>query len=161
MDKVISTYETRLDLFKRMVLLVAFLFMLVPFGNSVIINHADGNVTEPTTTETQQTGGDLSNIGVTMGNDGSLTISGISDSDGTSTWNRIYVEYKEIIVGIAGIATLTFFVFFIINLLKLGGSGDNPNARRSAIIGLIFTFIGCAGCGSVTLFVALAWNALK
>lgn len=157
MDRVFSTYETKMEQAKKFVLMMVLTLLLIPLGTNMKTNYAD----ETTTEAGEDSAGSISDINVSMDGDGNLTIDGISDSDGQSTWNRIFSEYKEVIVGISGIATLTFFVFFIVNLLKLGGSGDNPNARRSAILGLIFTFIGCAGCGSVTLFVALSWNALR
>lgn len=153
----------KINLFKKFTLLMILSLILLPYANLFTVNKAtteNGASTEATTEATGDSGG-IDSIGVTMGEDGSISISGVSDSDSTSTWNRIFNEYKVVIIGISGIATLTFLVFFIINILKLGASGDNPNARKSATIALIVTFIACALCGSVTLFVGLAWNAFK
>ena len=155
MDRVFSTYESKIEQLKKFFLLFTLALSLIPISSHISINYAE-------TTESDGGGdGNVSDIEVSMGEDGTLTIDGISDEDGKSTWNRIFSEYKEIIVGVSGIATLTFIALFIYNFFKLGASGDNPNARKTAILALIFTFIGCAGCGSVTLFVALSWNALR
>ena len=79
----------------------------------------------------------------------------------TQAWNKIFTQYRGVIMGVSGIATLTMVVLFIINFMKLGASAGNPQAKHQATMGLLWTGIAAAGAGGVTIFVGVASNLLK
>ncbi len=85
----------------------------------------------------------------------------MDDKGKDGVWNRIFTEYKGIIVGITGIGTLTMVCLFIFNFMKLGQSAGNPQARSQALTGLLWTGIAAAGLGGVTLFVGFSTSLLK
>lgn len=69
-------------------------------------------------------------------------------------------KYRVIVAGISGIGTVSMILFFIIGFMRLGATGDNPEGRSKAIIGLICSGIGAAGLGAVTLITGLFMNAV-
>lgn len=84
------------------------------------------------------------------------------DQQGKSgVWNKIFSEYKGVIVGITGIGTLTMVCLFIFNFMKLGQSAGNPQQRSMALTGLLWTGLAAAGLGGVTLFVGFSSSLLK
>ena len=84
------------------------------------------------------------------------------DKDGQDgVWNKIFTQYKGVIVGITGIGTLTMVCLFIFNFMKLGQSAGNPQARSAALTGLLWTGLAAAGLGGVTIFVGFSTNLLK
>ena len=91
----------------------------------------------------------------------SVSTEGMSSADKTSAWNKVFKEYKGIIVGVSGICTLTFVVLFILNFIKLGQSAGNPQARSQALTALLWTGIAAAGCGGFTLFVGFSTNLFR
>lgn len=149
--------KKRMELFKKFTLMIALTMLLTSVFGNVRVAHA----TESGTTEVSTPTGGIGDLDISMDEDGTIKIGGIDDGDGKSSVLKIVMKYKEVAVALSLIGCITCFIFFIINLLKLAGSGDNPQARRSAIAGLICTFIGCAGLGSVTVLVAVSWNAFK
>ena len=104
---------------------------------------------------------DLNDVKIEMGDDGGLTIDGISDGDGASTWNTIFNKSKVFVMGFSGIGTIAFIGFFIKNFIALGANSNNPSGRSQALTGCLWTGIAAAACGSVTLLVGLFWNAFK
>ena len=110
--------------------------------------------------------GSINDIGASVGtganNEMTLEITGITDAgDQTSIWEKIFTEYRGVIVGVSGIAAITMIVFFIINFMKLGASAGNPQARTQALMGIIWTGLAAAGCGGVTIFVGFFYNMLS
>ena len=95
--------------------------------------------------------------------DGKLNYGGAygKDKKQSDVWNKIFVEYKGIIMGITGLGTLTMVALFIINFVKLGQAANNPNEKSRALSGLLWTGIAAAGLGGVTIFVGLAQGLLK
>jgi len=83
------------------------------------------------------------------------------DKKQSDVWNKIFVEYKGIIMGITGLGTLTMVALFIINFIKLGQAANNPSEKSRALSGLLWTGIAAAGLGGVTIFVGLAQGLLK
>lgn len=117
-----------------------------------------------TTTESEEDNDqnlDINNFHVEMDNNGNLTSNIDNQGDSTKTWNVIFNKYKIFAIGISGIGTITFVILLILNCMKLGANSDNPNGRRSAIAGVLWTAIAAAGCGSATVLTALFWNAFK
>ena len=144
----------------RLLLLMMLSLVLFPFVGLRSAKANSPESTKPTTTESG--GGDLSDIGVSLSEDGSsVSITGMTDGGGESTWNRIMAKYKTVILGVSGILTLTFIILFGKNIIKLAANSDNPQGRREAIQGCLWTFIAMALFGSLTVITGLAWNSLK
>lgn len=101
--------------------------------------------------------------GVVYNDGGTLTRgSAYMDEEGqTGVWNKIFTEYKGVIVGVTGIGTLTMVCLFIFNFMKLGQSAGNPQLRSAALTGLLWTGLAAAGLGGVTIFVGFSSNLLK
>lgn len=93
-------------------------------------------------------------------NNGSLNMGGLVNADKDKFFNTVLSEYKGIVVFISGIGTISMILFFILNFINLGKSQGNPQERQKAISGLIISGIASAGLGSVTMIVALFFNAL-
>lgn len=91
--------------------------------------------------------------------DSSATENGFKKStDEVGAINSILAEYRILISVGSGIATLTMVALFVVNLMKLGNSKGNPQARQKAITALIFTGISTALVGSITLATTLFYN---
>jgi len=144
-------------------MLVALLFAPFIIGGSTITSHAapTTEATESSTETSTVEGGSVGDINVSMDSNGNLTTTFDDASDSTTTWNTIFAKYKVIITGFSGILTLTFVILFLINIFRVGATADNPTDRRKALIGVLWTGLAAAGCGSVTMICALFWNALK
>lgn len=100
-------------------------------------------------------------IGPTSLVDGKVVMNEKYIKDKDKAWNDIYAKVRTFIAGFTGIAALTFTLFFIYYFVKLGSVADNPQARSEILKGVLWTGIAAAGTGSVTLFLALAYNAFK
>lgn len=91
--------------------------------------------------------------------DSSVTENGFKKStDEVGAINSILTEYRFLIAVGSGIATLTMVALFVVNLMKLGNSKGNPQARQKAITALIFTGLSTALVGSITLVTTLFYN---
>ena len=80
--------------------------------------------------------------------------------NGKNVWMELFSKYRELILGFSGVATLTMVLFFIVYFVKLGRTGDNPDARSSALSGLLWTGLATTGLGSITVLVAFFYNSL-
>lgn len=127
----------------------------VPGGNNVYFTDTEANTT------TASGSGDINEFSVSMDENGNISTSFDNDTNSTSTWATIYQKSKGFIVGFAGLGTIIFLFFFIKNILAVGAASGNPQRRSEALIGVLWTGIAAAGCGSVTVIAALFWNALK
>lgn len=164
MERYIDFSDTqRRSLIGRFLIFSVLLFMftcLVPIISPMNV-YATG-VTDSGGDENSGSGDDLSGLSISLDEDGgTLTVNGLDNKDGKGFWETIFAKYKVIILGISGIATLTFVILFIINFVKLGASGDNPQARRAQITACLWTGIATALCGSIMIVVGMFWNALK
>lgn len=123
------------------------------------------------TTGTQPKGGEwagsINDVKTSMGEDDdgdmTLNIAGITDvgAEGQqSVWEKIFTQYRGVIVGLSGIGAITMIVFFIINFMKLGASSGNPQQRTQALVGIIWCGLAAAGLGGVTIFVGFFYNML-
>lgn len=72
--------------------------------------------------------------------------------------NTLLGEYRLLITFGSGVVAITMIGIFIVNLIKLGNSRGNPQARSKAIAGLIFTGLATALAGSVTMITGLVYN---
>lgn len=91
---------------------------------------------------------EITENGVRYGGD--LSSSRTDDMD--QSWSTVMERYKGVVIGVAGVAALTFILIFIWQFTKFGTISGNPQARSQAMIALVLTGIGAAGCGSVTIF---------
>lgn len=66
---------------------------------------------------------------------------------------RIMNKLRDGLVLFSSLATITFAFIFIMNLTKLAAAGDNPMGRKSAISGLIISFICFALLGGITIII--------
>lgn len=73
--------------------------------------------------------------------------------------NDFFDRYKKLITIAAGFATLTMALLFIKNLVALGASSGNAQARREAITGLLITGFATSGLGALTFVLAFFYNA--
>lgn len=99
--------------------------------------------------------------GIQYNNDsdgGSLEVT-ISE-EGTD-FNGIMNRYKNIIMAFTGILTITCFGAMILQITKLAASGDNEQARRKAIMGILTTGIGVALLGSATIVIGFFYGAIS
>lgn len=97
------------------------------------------------------------NFDVNIGPNG-VNVTGQTDS--TSAWRTLLDKYKNVITIVSAIAAVTFVIFFIMNFLKLGASADNPQARSRALSGLLWTGLGAAGLGAVSIIMGIFYNVL-
>lgn len=81
-------------------------------------------------------------------------------SNSVGAINRILEEYRIWVVFGSGMTSFIMMGLFIINFMKLANSKGNPQARQKATSGLIFTGVGTALTGSVTLITQLFYNFL-
>ena len=130
----------------------------IPGGNSVYFT--DAEATSETTAADKSNDGSINDFTVSMKDD-KLDVSFGSTADNKDIWTTIFNKSKGFVVGFAGLGTIIFLFFFIKNILAVGAASGNPQRRSEALMGVLWTGIAAAGCGSVTLITALFWNALK
>lgn len=83
------------------------------------------------------------------------------DKDGVAQVNDMLDKGKFIAMAITGGAAIVAFIFMIIQITKLVGAGDNDQARRKAIGGILTSGIGLALLGSATMVIGFFWNVFK
>lgn len=108
-------------------------------------------------------GNDLDDLKVTIDKEGKLNFSGggMTYEDSGSAWGSFIAKYQGFIVGISGVGAVTMILFFIMQLLKLGGTAGNPQARSQVLTGLIWSGVAAAALGSVSVIVGFFYGALK
>lgn len=74
--------------------------------------------------------------------------------------NSILSEYQILVTFGSGIVSFMMIALFIINFMKLANTKGNPQERSKTVTALIFTGIGTALAGSVTLISQLFYNFL-
>lgn len=73
---------------------------------------------------------------------------------------NILGRYKNIVLAITGFLTVTMFAAMLFQFAKLGMAGDNEQARRKAIGGILTTGIATALLGGATIVIGFFYNAL-
>ena len=96
---------------------------------------------------------------INISSDGKVSFSG--ESAGEETPQKMLDRGKEIVKIILSAASLVSLAFLIIFISKFAGSGDNDNARRSAIKGMLTCGIATALLGSVTIIYSFAYGAFS
>lgn len=97
--------------------------------------------------------------GIQYNNEGGSLEVAVSE-EGTD-FNGIMNRYKNIIMAFTGILTITCFGAMILQITKLAASGDNEQARRKAIMGILTTGIGVALLGSATIVIGFFYGAIS
>jgi hypothetical protein len=90
---------------------------------------------------------------------GRLVVSGMMHDD-KDAWNKMFTSISGVIVGITGLGVLICLFAMIMQIIKLGASAGNPMEREKALMGILWTGIGIAGCGAAALIFGLAYNIL-
>lgn len=98
--------------------------------------------------------------GIKFQNDDTVENSFKNAGDEVLAINTLLEEYRLFITFGSAIVSLTMIGIFIVNLIKLGNSRGNPQARSKAITALIFTGISTALAGSVVTITTLFYNFL-
>lgn len=133
--------------------LAAFAFTATPmasnFGiDNYFVTYAQANPNSAT---------DFTNI-ISIGSDGKITQ---NQSAGKADFADISNRYKNIIMAVTGFLTLTCFAAMILQITKLAASGDNEQARRKAIMGILTTGVGVALLGSATIVIGFFYGAIS
>lgn len=106
--------------------------------------------------------GFLDGITYNKGSNGSAGKLNVKVGDGQDTdFNGLMSRYKNIIMAFTGILTITCFGAMILQITKLAASGDNEQARRKAIMGILTTGIGVALLGSATIVIGFFYGAIS
>lgn len=132
--------------------LAAFAFTATPVASSIGIDNAITYVYADTNSAT-----DFTKI-ISIGSDGKITQ---NQSTGKANFSDISERYKNIILAVTGFLTLTCFGAMILQITKLAASGDNEQARRKAIMGILTTGIGVALLGSATIVIGFFYGAIS
>ncbi len=69
-------------------------------------------------------------------------------------------RYQKIASIICGILAVTMFILMLLQFTKLGAAGDNEQARKRALGGILTTGIATALLGSASVVIGFFWNAL-
>lgn len=103
----------------------------------------------------------LDGISYSKGGSGGSSSLQVKVGDGQDTdFNGLMTRYKNIILAFTGILTITCFGAMILQITKLAASGDNEQARRKAIMGILTTGIGVALLGSATIVIGFFYGAI-
>lgn len=127
-------------LYTLMISVIMFLSLFLITGNKV---HA---------------GTDISNTSLSLkvsGNDITISASNTTTEDPVK---KILDKLRDGLILFSSLATITFGFIFVINVTKLASSGDNPMARKSAITGLIISFVCFAFLGGITIIIGFFQN---
>lgn len=96
-----------------------------------------------------------------------LTISGGSfpdlsqDADISTALNGVLTKYKTVAVFIFAACAITAFLLMIWMFTKLAAAGDNEQARRKAIAGIMTCGIAVALLGGCTVVIGFFWNSFN
>lgn len=95
-----------------------------------------------------------------VNDDGSIKLAD-KNADDAKTLGGIVTTYRTIASAITGILAVTMFIFMLIQFSKLGAAGDNEQARKRAIAGILTTGIATALLGGATIVIGFFWNILS
>lgn len=91
--------------------------------------------------------------------EGRVVVTGVN-GDSENTWNIIFAEYREFIVGVSGLAALSCLLAFVVVFIKMGSISNNPNERSKFMSVLLFTGFGAVGLGGMSIIFAFFWNLI-
>lgn len=144
------------------------LLMVFSMASGVLCPAGGGFALAPTAAMAQTTGGN------TGGNAGGKTVDNLWDTisdDGTSVGGDLdsadvdmgtaVQTSKKVAQAITSILTVISFVSFLFWVAKLAMSAGNPQTRRVAISGILFSGIALALFGGAWVAVSFFWNLLS
>lgn len=144
------------------------LLMVFSMASGVLCPAGGGFALAPTAVMAQTTGGN------TGGNAGGKTVDNLWDTisdDGTSVGGDLdsadvdmgtaVQTSKKVAQAITSILTVISFVSFLFWVAKLAMSAGNPQTRRVAISGILFSGIALALFGGAWVAVSFFWNLLS
>lgn len=148
--------------------LMVALLMVFSMASGVLCPAGGGFALAPTAVMAQTTGGN------TGGNAGGKTVDNLWDTisdDGTSVGGDLdsadvdmgtaVQTSKKVAQAITSILTVISFVSFLFWVAKLAMSAGNPQTRRVAISGILFSGIALALFGGAWVAVSFFWNLLS
>lgn len=68
--------------------------------------------------------------------------------------------FSRIVVIIHGLGIVTSLLIFIVNMVKLAGSGDNPQKRAQAVTGLLWAGLAIALLGGLAILLPILMGTL-
>lgn len=97
---------------------------------------------------------------------GSVTVTESEFSPGaaieeSTNYTSISDQIKEVLQWTTGILALIMFFFLIWQFMKLGASGDNEQARKKAIQGILTSGIALSLFGGSSIIIGFFWSALS
>lgn len=84
----------------------------------------------------------------------------LTDNTAQDQWKAIYSQYRGLINFIYAIMIMTCLAGLIICSIKIGASGDNPQARQAGLMGILFCGAGVALLGFAGVWFAFAMKIL-
>jgi len=99
------------------------------------------------------------------GGSGGITISGdnlpsMTNSDLSTLVEKPLTKYKSIATAVAAFGTVTSFLAMVFCFTRLSVAGDNEQARKRAIMGIMTSGAGVALLGGATVVIGFFWNLL-
>ena len=99
------------------------------------------------------------------GGSGGITISGdnlpsMTNSDLSTLIEKPLTKYKSIAAAVAAFGTVTSFLAMVFCFTRLSVAGDNEQARKRAIMGIMTSGAGVALLGGATVVIGFFWNLL-
>lgn len=99
---------------------------------------------------------DFSTITVT---DAGISVGGSATA--STDYTAVTNEIKGILQWVTGLLALVMFFFLILQFMKLGASGDNEQARKKAIQGILTSGIALSLFGGSSFIIGFFWNAFS
>ena len=140
------------------------LLMVFSMASGVLCPAGGGFALAPTAAMAQPTGGDtggktVDNLWDTISDDGT-SVGGDLDSADVDMGTAVQTS-KKVAQAITSILTVISFVSFLFWVAKLAMSAGNPQTRRVAISGILFSGIALALFGGAWVAVSFFWNLLS
>lgn len=144
------------------------LLMVFSMASGVLCPAGGGFALAPTAAMAQTTGGNtgentggktVDNLWDTISDDGT-SVGGDLDSADVDMGTAVQTS-KKVAQAITSILTVISFVSFLFWVAKLAMSAGNPQTRRVAISGILFSGIALALFGGAWVAVSFFWNLLS
>lgn len=140
------------------------LLMVFSMASGVLCPAGGGFALAPTAAMAKTTGGDtggktVDNLWDTISDDGT-SVGGDLDSADVDMGTAVQTS-KKVAQAITSILTVISFVSFLFWVAKLAMSAGNPQTRRVAISGILFSGIALALFGGAWVAVSFFWNLLS
>ena len=140
------------------------LLMVFSMASGVLCPAGGGFALAPTAAMAKNTGGDtggktVDDLWDTISDDGT-SVGGDLDSADVDMGTAVQTS-KKVAQAITSILTVISFVSFLFWVAKLAMSAGNPQTRRVAISGILFSGIALALFGGAWVAVSFFWNLLS